>query len=143
MTGTVRPFSAPVRSGLAPWQTRRVLNHIEEHLDGSIPISDLAAVCRLSVSYFSGAFRRSFGVPPGRFIARLRIARAQRLILSTSQPLAQVALACGFCDQAHLSNRFRRVVGSTPQSWRRQHLFRAFDVEHVIRQPEGRGLGQS
>jgi AraC family transcriptional regulator len=117
------PHQTPpaVRSGLAPWQVRRVQSHIEAHLDGPIRVADLAALSRLSVSYFSVAFRRSFGVSLYKLLARLRVERARTLMLSTGRPLSEIALACGFCDQAHLSRQFRRVTGSTPQGWRRQH----------------------
>jgi len=46
---------------------------------------------------------------------------AQELMLSTNDPLSQIALACGFADQSHLSKQFRRRLGQTPSVWRRQH----------------------
>jgi AraC-like DNA-binding protein len=42
-------------------------------------------------------------------------------MLSTDAPLSEIALACGFTDQAHLSNLFRRRVGVSPAIWRREH----------------------
>jgi AraC family transcriptional regulator len=108
-------------SGLAPWQARHVRAHIEAHLDRPIRVAELAALCHLSVSYFSVAFRRSFGVSLCKLLASMRVERARTLMLSTGQPLSQIALACGFCDQAHLSRQFRQVTGSTPQGWRREH----------------------
>jgi AraC family transcriptional regulator len=47
---------------------------------------------------------------------------AQRLMLTTQEPLSQIALACGMADQAHLSKLFRRGVGETPGAWRRRSL---------------------
>jgi len=108
------------RSGLAPWQVRRVRAYVEAHLDEPIRVAGLAILSRLSVSYFSVAFRCSFGVSLHKFLARLRVERPA-LMLSTGQPLSQIALACGFCDQAHLSRQFRRVTGTTPHGWRREH----------------------
>jgi AraC family transcriptional regulator len=108
--------------GLAPWQARRVTAHIEEHLDARIRVSELAVLSRLSVSYFSVAFRRSFGASVQTFVARQRVERAKVLMLSTVQPLSEIALACGFCDQAHLCRQFRRITGGTPRSWRHRHI---------------------
>jgi AraC family transcriptional regulator len=112
----------PARGGLAPWQIRRVRAHIDAHLDGPIRAGELAAISRLSVSYFSVAFQRSFGVSLSVFLARLRVERAQAMMQSTSHKLSQIALACGFCDQAHLSRQFRRVVGTTPRRWRQENV---------------------
>jgi AraC-like DNA-binding protein len=78
-------------------------------------------VTRLSVSYFTRAFRASFGEPPHTHLRRLRVERAQRMMLDGREPLAQVALACGLFDQAHLARVFRQETGTTPSAWRRQH----------------------
>jgi AraC-like DNA-binding protein len=117
----VRDTPAPRRCGLAPWQELRVKAYIEEHLEESIRVADLATLSRLSVSYFSGAFKRSFGVSIQTFLAHRRVERAQRLMLSTDQSLCRIALACGYCDQAHLCRQFRRMTGNTPRSWRHEH----------------------
>jgi AraC family transcriptional regulator len=107
--------------GLAPWQVRRVQAYVEAHLDEPIRVAKLAALSCLSISYFSVAFRHSFGVSVSKYLARMRVERAGALMLSTHQPLSQIALACGFCDQAHFSRRFRCLTGTTPQGWRREH----------------------
>jgi len=107
--------------GLSPWRVRRVRQHIEENLDATIKIEDLASVAKLSVRHFSLAFKQSFGVSPHAHIVRRRIEKARELMLLTDEPLAQVALACGLADQAHLSKWFRRLVGATPNAWRRQY----------------------
>ncbi len=58
--------------GLAPWQVRRAVAYIEEHLDGPIRMEALAECTRLSPGYFSRAFKRSIGHPPQVYIARTR-----------------------------------------------------------------------
>ena len=111
----------PAAGGLSPWRVRRVEQHIEENLDATIRIEDLAALAKLSVRHFSLAFKQSFGVPPHAHIVRRRIEKAQELMLLTDQPLAEVALACGLADQAHLSKWFRRLAGVSPNAWRRRY----------------------
>ncbi len=111
----------PATGGLSPWRVRRVKQHIEENLDTTIRIDDLASIAKLSVRHFSLAFKQSFGVPPHAHIVKRRIEKARELLLRTDEPLAQVALACGLADQAHLSKWFRRLVGVTPNAWRRQY----------------------
>ncbi|MEA1674880.1 AraC family transcriptional regulator [Nitrospirillum sp. BR 11163] len=109
-----------LRGGLAPWQIRRVISHIDANLAGTIRMDDCANVTRLSTRYFSRAFKSSFGVPPHTYVVQRRIQQAQHLMLTTPEPLCQIALACGLCDQAHFSKLFRRVVGLSPSTWRRQ-----------------------
>jgi AraC family transcriptional regulator len=112
----------PVRGGLAPWQIRRVTTYIEAHLVETIRNRELAAMVRLSSFHFCRAFRESFADSPHRYIVRRRVERAQELMLTTSVPLAQIAVSCGMADQAYLSKLFRRIVGETPRSWRRARV---------------------
>jgi AraC family transcriptional regulator len=105
--------------GLAPWQVGKAVAHVERQLEHDIPIADLAAICRLSPSYFARAFKTSFGLPPRRYVQSRRIARAQHQMLSSEESLTQIALACGFADQAHFCRVFRRLVGQSPGQWRR------------------------
>ena len=109
----------PARGGLAPWQKRKVRNHIEDGLDGLLPVDELAKLVSLSPSHFCRVFRETFGETPHGYIIRLRVERARTLMLTTSESLSQIALACGLADQAHLCRCFRRVTGTTPGFWRR------------------------
>jgi len=107
------------RPALAPRQMRRVIDHIEANLDTSLPLRELASIARLSTSYFSRAFKGAAGQTPHAFILSRRVARARQEMLEGVEPLAQIALACGFADQAHLARVFRRSAGLTPGAWRR------------------------
>jgi AraC-like DNA-binding protein len=121
----VNAYHAPARTlarpkqGLAPWQQRRAVDMILEQLGADVSLSDIARACNLSPGHFSKAFRISFGMPPHRWLLRERVRRATELILTTSHPLNEVALSCGFVDQSHLTRVFRKVVGLTPAAWRR------------------------
>jgi AraC-like DNA-binding protein len=114
--------SAPARGGLAPWQKRKVQTYIEDGLDGPLLVEDLAGLVSLSSSYFCRAFKESFGAPPHAYIIKMRVARARTLMLTTSESLSQIALACGLVDQAHLCKCFRQAMGTTPAAWRRSHM---------------------
>jgi AraC family transcriptional regulator len=110
------------RGGLSPWQVRKVMCHIEAHLDRSIRNEDLAALVSLNPSHFGRAFRNSFGEPPHEYVIRRRVERAQGLMLSTDASLSDIALECGLADQSHLTRLFRRIVGESPRAWRRARL---------------------
>jgi len=106
-------------AGLAPWQVRRVMAHIEANLGEPIRNKDLAALARVSTFHFNVAFRNSVGHPPHEYVIQRRIERAQGLMLSTDTPLSEIAIECGFADQAHFTRQFRAVCGETPAAWRR------------------------
>jgi AraC family transcriptional regulator len=114
--------SMQVRGGLAPWQARKVAAFIETNLDSPIRSVNLARIVRLTPCHFSRAFRNSFGDSPIEYVMQRRIERAQRLMLSTDSSLSEIALDCGFADQAYLCRLFRRMVGESPGSWRRAHI---------------------
>jgi transcriptional regulator GlxA family with amidase domain len=117
-----RSGSVSGRSGLAPWQVRKVKAYMDENLHTPIRANTLATITRLSASYFSVAFKRSLGEPVHTYLTRRRVERVQELMLMTEQSLSQIALACGFCDQAHMSRLFRRATGISPNLWRRERL---------------------
>lgn len=107
--------------GLAGWQVRRAVAYIQANLESTIRVRDLARLTRLSASHFSRAFTRSFGQAPMTYVTGQRMELAKRLLLTTDDSMCQIALACGMCDQAHLTRVFRRVVGDSPMAWRRRH----------------------
>jgi AraC family transcriptional regulator len=117
--GGMRPLSRPVRGGLAPWQVRRAKEILCANLDGSVPLKEVARECRLSVSHFSRAFRRTMGVPPHKWLLTRRIEVAKERLRDHQLSLLDVALACGFADQSHLTRVFTCVVGLSPGAWRR------------------------
>ena len=117
-----RAAPAPHHSGgLAPWQANKAAAYIENHLKGGVSVYELAVIARLSRSHFSRAFKASFGMSPTQYTLGRRIAQARCLLIETQQPLCEVALVCGFADQAHLSRTFRRFVGQSPNQWRRAY----------------------
>jgi transcriptional regulator GlxA family with amidase domain len=107
--------------GLATWQARRALAYIEANLAMKMDIDDLANAAALSRSHFSRAFKRSLGFSPMEYVIVRRVEKAKSMINGTREPLAEVALACGFADQAHLNRRFRDIVGISPGRWRRSN----------------------
>jgi AraC family transcriptional regulator len=121
--GVSAPSLANVQpGGLANWQARRTIAYIEANLASKMGTGDLANVVALSRSHFSRAFKLSLGVSPMEYVAVRRVERAKEMISSTRERLAEVALACGFADQAHLNRRFRDLMGVSPGRWRRSNV---------------------
>jgi AraC family transcriptional regulator len=107
---------------LAPWQINRVVGHIESNLGTNIQARDLATLVNLSTSHFFRGFKASVGLTPFEYVSQRRVELALRLMRTTSEPLSQIAVQCGLCDQSHLCRLFRRLVGQTPDAWRRANV---------------------
>jgi AraC family transcriptional regulator len=105
--------------GLARWQAKQAVDHIEENLGSKIRTGELANMFSLSKSHFSRVFKRTFGVSPTTYLVMRRVERAKSLMTSTSEKLPAIAVSCGFADQSHLNRVFHRLVGMTPGLWRR------------------------
>jgi transcriptional regulator GlxA family with amidase domain len=106
--------------GLAPWQAREVQEFIDDSLAARIRVRDCASKAQLSARQFSNAFKTTFGETVSHYVRCRRIERAQQLMLLSTQPLSQIAVACGFADQAHFCRAFREFAGLSPNAWRRQ-----------------------
>lgn len=111
--------------GLTHWQRGRLDQYINQNLATAIRTCDLAALLRLSCSHFSHVFKQTFGITPLAYVARKRIAAASEMMLTTDQPLAQIAHAHGFCDQSHFTRTFRRHTGLSPLMWRQRYAKQA------------------
>jgi len=113
--------AAPVlpRGGLTLRQKQRLQLFVEQHLNRTIALKELAELIGLSYSHFCRAFRQSFGQPPLAYVRARRVERAKELMVSGRQPLSRIALECGLSDQAALCKMFRRVTGEPPSAWRR------------------------
>jgi AraC-like DNA-binding protein len=105
--------------GLAPWQARRAEDLMLKNLAGDLRLADVAQACELSVPHFSRSFRKTFGVPPYRWLQTRRIERAKALLAETGRPLAEIAVDCGFAEQSHFTKVFTGFVGVSPGAWRR------------------------
>jgi AraC family transcriptional regulator len=108
------------RAGTLPRaKLRAVVEYIEEHLDGSPSLEQLAAVARLSPNYFVSQFKRATGLPPHQYVIARRVERAKQLLQTGSDfSLAEVAANAGFSDQSQFSHHFKRLVGVTPGQFR-------------------------
>lgn len=108
----------PARGGLSRPQLRRALEQLDDAIEDGIGLHALAREAGLSRTYFAEAFQRATGVSPHRYLTQRRVARAQTLLQHSALPLTEIALQCGFCNQAHFSLTFRQVTGTTPGRYR-------------------------
>jgi len=111
----------PGREVMAPWQARCIKAHIAVNLHSTIRVMDLVRVVQFAPNRFDRVFKKTFDCSPHQYVMRMRIAHAQKLLLSSDEPLSKIAAACGFGNQSHLGNLFRKMMGRPPGQWRRVH----------------------
>jgi AraC family transcriptional regulator len=100
-----------------PW-LRAAKAFIETHCLEAVSIDELARVVRRHPTHLSRAFRQAFGQTVGECIRGARVRRAAQLLASGRRPIGEIAMECGFCDQAHLSRSFKKIFGTTPGAYR-------------------------
>jgi AraC-like DNA-binding protein len=105
-------------NALPKWRFRHVEEYISKHLDCNVALSDLAKVAGLSRMHFAAQFRAATGYRPREYLLRRRVEHAKLMLSNSNMPLVEVALAVGFCTQAHFSTVFKRITGDTPARWR-------------------------
>ncbi len=121
-----RPVRPSVRAkfdwsgrGLAPWQLRRVAQHVFANLDRAIPLGELADLVRLSRFHFCTAFRLATGKTPGDWMTDARISRAIELLEEHELSITEIALEVGYETPSSFTARFRQRTGMTPSEFRR------------------------
>ncbi|WP_406631351.1 helix-turn-helix domain-containing protein [Amycolatopsis sp. WGS_07] len=97
---------------------RAVVTAMRERLAEPVTLADLADEVHLSVYHLVRVFKEATGVTPYRYLTRLRIDEAKRLLRDTDLTLSQIAARCGFADPAVLSKAFLRETGVRPSAYR-------------------------
>ncbi len=92
--------------------------YIEDGMDQTLSIAEVASVFGVSAGFFSRALRQSIGRTPHQYIVDRRLARARHLIQQGAMELSEIALACGFSSHSHMSELFRRQLGISPRQLR-------------------------
>jgi AraC-like DNA-binding protein/PAS domain-containing protein len=94
------------------------LAYIDDHLDEPLRIPEMAARAGLSPFQFDQRIRALFGLSAGQYLSRMRIDRACDRLKHTDAPLSELALECGYGDQAAFTRQFHKSVGLTPGAYR-------------------------
>jgi AraC-like DNA-binding protein len=102
--------------GAEPGRIRRVLELIEANLVADLSLPALAAAADLNCFHLLRLFKRAVGMTPHAYVTHQRVRRGKVLLAQGLAP-AEVALAVGFYDQSHFTNRFRETYGMTPRTF--------------------------
>ncbi|ATC32061.1 AraC family transcriptional regulator [Caulobacter vibrioides] len=92
---------------------------LADTFDQPIGVADLARVAGVHPVHLARGYRRWMGAAPGDRLRTRRLERAADLLMRGRDPIGEVALASGFCDQSHLNRQFVRAYGVTPGEFAR------------------------
>jgi transcriptional regulator GlxA family with amidase domain len=98
----------------------QVRDLMRDCLEEVLTLDDLCLEADLSAWHFLRAFRSAFGETPHSFLTRLRLERAKELLTITARPVTEICFDVGFTSLGSFSTLFRRHVGMSPASFRRQ-----------------------
>ncbi|MGW8747491.1 GlxA family transcriptional regulator [Streptomyces sp. NPDC055794] len=119
--GNQAQFSAQLAAQTACREPLRELQQwITEHPGADLGVETLAARAGLSPRHFARAFRAETGTTPGRYVDRVRLEHARRLLEDTGDGVEQVSRASGYGTPEAMRRAFVRSLGTSPAEYRRR-----------------------
>lgn len=101
-----------------PWLDRAE-TYLADAFDQPISVADLAEIAGVHPVHLARGYRRWLGAAPGDRLRARRLERAADLLMRGRDPIGEIALASGFCDQSHLNRQFLKAYGVTPGEFAR------------------------
>jgi AraC family transcriptional regulator len=106
------------RTSRSKAQLRRSMEFIHQNLQSNISLGDIAAVANMSKYHFAKSFRNAIGIAPHRYLVKLRVERARKLLVSEHLSIEEIASRVGYSDKSHFVAQFLKIVGTTPHRYR-------------------------
>ncbi len=94
------------------------VSYLSQHLSEKISIDDLAKKACMSRAKFFAKFKEMYGETPAKFLVKLRLEKAKKLLLETSMHVGEIAFSCGFENNSHFSTAFKKETGLNPSAYR-------------------------
>jgi len=115
----------PPAAPLDPRTVARVAEAVEARLGETLTLADLACVAGLSAFHFARSFRAATGLAPHQYVLARRIDLAKRLVLTTAEPVQEIAWSTGFENVSHFRRQFAAEIGVLPGALRAATAARA------------------
>lgn len=96
----------------------QAIDYLQAHYQQEISMSDLARRLHLTPSYFGRMFKKNTGRAPYEMLLKIRIEKAQQLLLTTHEPLEEIAAQCGFSSYSSFARTFKKLTQRTPKQFR-------------------------
>lgn len=108
----------PSRAGYIDARFAAAIDHALNHYSEPLPIDELADLAGISAAQFDRRMKKVFQISACQFLIKIRIDAATERLAHSDDKIADIAIACGFCDQSALSRQFRQLTGLTPRQYR-------------------------
>ncbi|MBG0850994.1 GlxA family transcriptional regulator [Streptomyces spinoverrucosus] len=119
--GNQAQFSAQLAAQTASREPlREVQRWITEHPADDLSVESLATRARLSPRHFARAFRSETGMTPGRYVDRVRLEHARRLLEDTGDGIEEISRASGYGTPEAMRRAFLKALGTAPAEYRRR-----------------------
>lgn len=109
------------RLGVQNAKVLSIIELMETYLSEPLTLVEIADHVDLSRRQIERLFRQEMGRSPARYYLELRLDRARHLLIQSSMPVVEVAVACGFVSASHFSKCYRELYGRSPQKERNEH----------------------
>lgn len=117
------------------FESKKTYTEVKEFFDRNYTTIDtIDNVCRslyINKFYLTHLFKDTLGIPPLKYLIQKRVSLAKRLLATTSDPISDVAKACGYVDIAYFCRVFKRVEGVTPLAYRKSSRPRDDQPEQI------------
>ncbi|MFH8697150.1 GlxA family transcriptional regulator [Streptomyces chartreusis] len=119
--GNQAQFSAQLAAQTARREPLRdVQRWITEHPDADLTVDSLATRASLSPRHFARAFQTETGMTPGRYVDRVRLEHARRLLEDTTDGIEEISRASGYGTPEAMRRAFVKALGAAPAEYRRR-----------------------
>lgn len=98
----------------------KAIELMELNLESLLPAKELAAMCSLSVRQLERLWQQNFGCNPKSFYMNLRLLETRRLLRESTEPIASIAMRCGFSSASHFGTAYLKRYGHSPGFERRK-----------------------
>ena len=101
---------------------KKAKDYMREHQAEKISLGNVAKAVNMSAFYFCKMFKKVTGINFTDYLSRVRIERAQNLLLNPNLRVSEIAFEVGFQSLTHFNRVFKKITGQSPTDYRGQLL---------------------
>lgn len=107
-----------------------VLHYISQHHQNTIELKTLAEMMGISISQLERKFKKKFNITPLKYIIKVRVHSACRLLEETNLSISEIASRTGFCNPGALTNTFKIHMNMLPKDYRKKQQLTAASLRN-------------